>query len=257
MQVRWLVLAFGVGALVAGTVVCAQPGGRGGRPGGPGGRMRSMPVSGQIMTADIAGGTIQAKIAMFGRGVQEITLYPVAATKLSKYEFVGAETIAVGDAVQVVGAPLAIRAESVRMPLPVEAAATGEDGGPPGGPGMTMAFRGGQGRTFIAGEVTALEPLTVSVDAGEEGAAPLEVTVEVPADASIGREAAAKWGEVVPNAYFSATAEMNDQGQFVLATLTLDESVAEQMAAAEASGAAGGPGGPGGGFGGGPPGGGF
>jgi len=246
LKIRWLVLAFGIGALVAGTVVSAQPGGGfGGRQGGPGGRMPRgvMPITGQIVTADIAAGTIQAKVAMWGRGVQEMTLYPVAATKLSKYQFVGAETLATGDTVDVTGVTLAMRASTIRVPLPVEGTETPDGpGGPPGGMAM-MGFRGGAARASINGEVISLEPLTVAVDLGEEGAAPLEVTVEVPGDTSIAREVTAKWGEVAPNVYFRATAEMNEQQQFVLTTLTLDESVAELMAAAEAAGAAGGPGG--------------
>lgn len=227
MTRRAVLLALGLGVLVAGTLVAAQPGGGGGgRQGGM--RWRgAMPVMGKIVSADVATGTLEVEV--YG---QKMTVYVVRATKLTKFEETTLDQLAPGATVDLNGMPLKLRAASVRAPLPVAETADAAPGGPFGGggrPGGIAAMFGGGPGVNISGKVKSVDPFVVTVE-GAEGAT-TDVEVELAEGAKISREVEATWDLVVPGAAFRGQAERNDRDQTVLNSLTLDPAVADMLAA--------------------------
>lgn len=237
MAKRIAVLSLALGLMVAVTIVVAQPG-----QGGRGGRFRGgMPLMGKVTAANIAGGTIDLEV--FGRN---ITVYPVQATRLTKFETIGLADLQVGDTIEVSGTPLKVLAAQVRAPLPAAQPAA-QPGGPGGGPGGgRMMMFGGGGGSVVSGTVKSLEPLVVSMaPLGGQGE-PTDVEITTSADTKVSREVAANWDEITAGTYVRATGEMNDRQQTVLQTLTIDPDLAAVFASMPTA-PGGGPGGPGGG----------
>jgi hypothetical protein len=239
MTKRMIVLCLALGLLVVTTVVVAQPG-QGGRGGGRG--RFGGPIIGKITAANVAAGTIEAE--MWGRAT---TLYPVQATRLTKFETVALADLKIGETLEVTGMPLKVQADRLRAPMPAEGQPQpGGLGGP--GAGMAAAFGMVDRGARVTGVVKSLKPLVVTVASPDGQGTGTDVEVVASDATKITREVPATWNEVAAGVTFRATAEMNEQQQLVLQTLALDPEVADMLQAmAQMGGPGGGPGGPGGG----------
>lgn len=242
MTRRMVTLCLVLGLLVVTTIVVAQPG-----QGGRGGRNRfGGMLMGKITAANVAAGTIE--VEAWGR---PMTLYPVQATRLTKFEPVAIADLKVGETLEVTGLPLKIQADRLRAPLPVATEGQpGAAGGPPAAmAAFGMADRGGR----VTGTIKTVKPLVVTVASPDGQGAGTDVEVVTSDATKLTREVAATWNEVAAGVTFRATGDMNEQQQLVLQSLTLDPEIAEMLQAMPAMGGpGGGPGGagPGGGRGG-------
>lgn len=212
-------------AAAAVTLVAAQPRGQGfGMGQGPGFGGPMPFVMGRVVSAEIAKGTITAEI--FG---QQMVLYPVRATVLTKRVEVKPSELAVGDTLEVSGLPLRLEARTVRVQAPVaQGTQPAELAGPAGGDGPAFGRRGRMPAMAMAtGKVTATNPLTVAVEIMSPSGEATEVAVEIKVTDTtrITKPAPADWAEVVEGVTFQASGQMNEQGQYILDTLTLGEEL--------------------------------
>ncbi len=219
---RTAAVVFAALSLVLGGIVVAQPGGFGGGQGGPGGfgRGPSM-VFGTITSVDIQGGILQ----MDSQGNQ-VTVYPVRATQLSRVVTMTAEELAVGDRVQAMGVPIGIWATRLTVD---DVAAAAPQGGPgaPGMPGMGMGrgvFGMGPGGAMASasGEIISLDPLTIQFaqpsDAGEQQ---FQAKITLADDASLSNVVPSDWNAIQAGQTVFGMANPDDQGRLVLTSLTI------------------------------------
>jgi len=217
-KARLVMVLLAAGALLAGTLAVAQPGG-GGR--GRGGGMRGGMIMGTVTEVDVANSIIKADA--FG---QQVELYPVQATVLTKRIPLDIKDLKVGDRVDASGLPVKILAGQLtadRGPQPQNPAPPGGPGGPGGG---GRPFGGGTNAS-VRGTVSSLEPLTISATIrsqdGTENKADVDIQLED--NATITQLVQAQWEEVVVGATFRGTTQMNQDQKLVLQTLVLGEQL--------------------------------
>jgi hypothetical protein len=163
---QWMVLVTGVAVVVLVASAIAQQGQGGGRRGGFGGNA----VFGVVGSVDYNTGVIGVQ----GQNGQQTWIAVTPQTQLTRTQEASAQELQVGDTVIVMGQPTAITASQVQigeqaMMGPFGAfgagpagAPGGAQGGGPGGPGR----RFGQGGAMVSGQITALEPLTLTTPEG-------------------------------------------------------------------------------------------
>jgi len=217
-KARFVMVLFAAGALLAGTLAVAQPGG-GGR--GRGGGMRGGMMMGTVTEVDVANSIIKADA--FG---QQVNLYPVQATVLTKRIPLDIKDLKVGDNVDASGLPVKILAGQLTADRGPQPPNQGQPGGP-GGPGPMFRQFGGGTNASVRGTVSALEPLTIkaTIRSQDGTESTTEVDVQLADGAAVTQLVAAEWNEVTAGATFRATAQMNENQQLVLQTLVLGEQL--------------------------------
>lgn len=221
---RWLTALLGAAAVLAGTLAGAQSlGGAAERPVSRG-RPAAPSTYGTVISADIAGGVIEAEVS--GR---RLTLYPIRATTLLSRQEMKTGELSVGDRVSIDGFPTKLTARRVTadkalQPEPVDVQPTRPV------EATAWQYAGQAAYGAVSGMVASVEPLVVSVTAVGDDARPVELRVEVsvPEDAVVSKLVPGQWTDVQVGVPFAFTLRDDDWQRMVLDTMVLNAEPASQ-----------------------------